>query len=463
MIDYFFKRVLRLQFHVFVLLLASWTLFHALIAPTQNVPEWMALFFTLGSSIFSFIGLSALGYFNLLRLTPRKSDVLTAIFTMAVAGTLQEIAIRLFFMHSVAPISFIIGGSIALGCLVFLGHLALGLILQAGGTRINTVLHLLPDERQNFLYDLKNLELEKSVHILGLSELKELFLKRIENEIDLIVLSRKAATQFERDPVLIRAHLAGIPFIDYEKLSTSLSGRVRLSEVEPWSYVLHATPQTLLLRLFSAAKILLEPAIAFILFIILSPVMLLVALVVRISSPGPVLFKQIRVGYLGQVFILIKFRSMRIDAEVNGPQWSSGASDTRVTAVGRFIRRTRLDELPQLWNVMKGDMGFLGPRPERPEIHKELIRDIPLFSMRTVVRPGITGWAQVWSGYASTVQESRVKLEYDLYYIQNISPRLDLVILIKTLEVMLMGDRVPVNRNELSQDSSQRTNVEHPP
>lgn len=456
MIDFLFKRALRHQFHVFVLLFGSWTLFHATVDHPEFTPEWMNLFFTFGASVLSFLGLSTLGYFNLLRLMPRASDVVTMMFVVPAAGCIQEIGMRLFFGVSIAPLSVILVGSLGLAVLVFLGHLALGHILQAGGTRVNTVLHLLPKEREHFLEDLSSLDLDKSVEILGLNDLKEYYLKRAESEIDLVVISRKAATQFERDPVLIRTHLSGIPFVDYWKLSTSLSGRVRLSEVEPWSYILHATPQTVLLRLFSAAKVLLEPVVALLMLILLSPVMLCVAAAIRLTSKGPVLYKQVRVGYLGKIFILIKFRSMYVDAEADGPQWSR-AGDSRVTPLGRFLRRTRLDELPQLWNVIRGDMGFLGPRPERPEIHRELIREIPLFSMRTVVKPGITGWAQVWAGYASTVEESRTKLEYDLYYIQNISPRLDLIILIKTLQVVLCGDRIPATKTRIEDQAVVRT------
>jgi lipopolysaccharide/colanic/teichoic acid biosynthesis glycosyltransferase len=131
---------------------------------------------------------------------------------------------------------------------------------------------------------------------------------------------------------------------------------------------------------------------------------------------------------------------MYLNSEVDGPRWAS-EYDSRVTPIGKILRRTRLDELPQLWNVVKGEMGFFGPRPERPEIHNALRKDIPLFNMRTIVRPGITGWAQVCAGYAASVEESRLKLEYDLYYIQHMSLRLDLIILMKTIRVALFGDK----------------------
>jgi len=137
-----------------------------------------------------------------------------------------------------------------------------------------------------------------------------------------------------------------------------------------------------------------------------------------------------------------------VDAEANGLRWASD-NDDRTTKLGRFMRRTRLDELPQLWNVIRGEMSFCGPRPERPEIYQALAREIPLFPLRTLVRPGITGWAQVYAGYAASVAESALKLEYDLFYIQNISPRLDLIVLIKTIAVALCGDaRAPLERSQ---------------
>jgi lipopolysaccharide/colanic/teichoic acid biosynthesis glycosyltransferase len=177
---------------------------------------------------------------------------------------------------------------------------------------------------------------------------------------------------------------------------------------------------------------------------VLLPVFLVIASLIKLTSKGPIFYKQIRTGYLGKTFTLIKFRSMFTDSEINGPQWCTD-NDCRITPLGKFLRKTRLDEFPQLLNVLKGEMSFFGPRPERPEIYNELKKEIPLFSLRTIVRPGITGWAQVCAGYAASVQESRLKLEYDLYYIQHMSPRLDLIILVKTLEVALFGSkRLPV-------------------
>ncbi len=169
-----------------------------------------------------------------------------------------------------------------------------------------------------------------------------------------------------------------------------------------------------------------------------APVMLLTALLIRLESAGPVIYRQVRTGLNGEDFVVYKFRSMRLDAEKDGARWAE-KKDARVTAVGRFIRSTRIDELPQIINVFRGDMSFIGPRPERPEFNRELARQIPFYDLRHLVKPGITGWAQVMYPYGSSVEDSREKLQYDLYYIKNYSTFLDLFILLKTLRVVLFG------------------------
>jgi exopolysaccharide biosynthesis polyprenyl glycosylphosphotransferase len=186
------------------------------------------------------------------------------------------------------------------------------------------------------------------------------------------------------------------------------------------------------------AKRVLDLAVAATGLLLGAPVMLLVALAVRLDSPGPVFFRQDRVGRGGREFTLWKFRSMRTDAEAGGAQWAVKA-DPRVTRVGRFIRKTRLDELPQLWNVLVGDMSLVGPRPERRLFVEQLKEQIPLYEQRLVVRPGLTGWAQIKAPYASSFEESLEKLKFDLYYIKNLSLFLDISILLSTARTVLLG------------------------
>ena len=180
-------------------------------------------------------------------------------------------------------------------------------------------------------------------------------------------------------------------------------------------------------------------ALALIGFLIASPIMLLVAMLVRITSPGPVLYRQTRAGKDGTNFVLFKFRSMHQDAEAtSGAVWAS-KDDPRVTPLGRWLRRLRLDELPQLINVLRGEMVIVGPRPERPEFVKVLVEQIPYYHQRLAVKPGITGWAQVNHKYGDTLEDTLVKLEYDLYYIKNLNMTLDLYIMFQTAKVMLLS------------------------
>jgi exopolysaccharide biosynthesis polyprenyl glycosylphosphotransferase len=173
-------------------------------------------------------------------------------------------------------------------------------------------------------------------------------------------------------------------------------------------------------------------------FVITLPLMLIITLVIRMTSPGPAIFRQQRVGLHGKVFTLYKFRSMVHDAEKQGAQWSE-VDDPRVTPFGKFLRASRLDELPQLWNLILGNMSLIGPRPERPEFVNDLKQQIPFYEMRELVSPGVTGWAQVMYSYGSSVEDARRKLEYDLYYINNHSIRLDISIIFKTLLVVITG------------------------
>jgi sugar transferase (PEP-CTERM system associated) len=168
------------------------------------------------------------------------------------------------------------------------------------------------------------------------------------------------------------------------------------------------------------------------------PLLPFIILAVRLDSAGPVFYTQTRMGKGGRLFKVVKFRTMRHDAEAaSGPQWA-GNNDPRVTRVGKFLRTTRLDEIPQLWCVLKGDMAFVGPRPERPEFIEQLSKEIPYYGVRHMVRPGVTGWAQIKYKYGSTVADAREKLQYDLYYIKNASIGLDLLIMFQTVKTVLL-------------------------
>ncbi|MCG8528860.1 MAG: sugar transferase [Opitutales bacterium] len=174
--------------------------------------------------------------------------------------------------------------------------------------------------------------------------------------------------------------------------------------------------------------------------LLILPLFPLFAFIIKLDSKGPVFYTQTRVGYLGRPFKIIKFRSMRTDAETDGAVWAT-QKDPRVTRWGNFMRRTRIDELPQIWNVLKGEMSLIGPRPERPEFVEELKKEIPLYEWRYLIPPGLTGWAQIRYKYGSTVEDAKRKLQYDLYYIKRASIALEIQILLQTIPLIMKGSR----------------------
>lgn len=422
----------------FGLIATSWLVFLAWDAGARELLDPPIVIFGLGAMLLSTWILHLMDYFTTLRVLPRKSDLLLVFTSVPIAGVLQNAVMTALFHRCPVSLLAIWLGSPVAAVLVFgARHLYAWRNLRAG-SRKRVALDLLPAEREALIQEFGELGLEEYVEFLDHQTLMGSVLKRRLREIDQIVISRGAVRSMEAKSYLVSAHLAGVPIVDRRELSASLTGRIRLNDSDSWSFVLTATQQTPILTGYAKFKVVAEPVIATALAVLLLPLMLAIAVAIRLEDRGAIFYSQERVGYLGKSFRLIKFRSMRDDSEQDGPQWARAADD-RVTRVGKLLRATRLDELPQLWNIIRGEMSFFGPRPERPEFCRILAREIPLFSMRTVIRPGISGWAQVCAGYAASIEESRTKLEYDLYYIKHVSPRLDMVILAKTLLVALMG------------------------
>jgi sugar transferase (PEP-CTERM system associated) len=238
--------------------------------------------------------------------------------------------------------------------------------------------------------------------------------------------------------LLLRARLSGVRVVEAANLFEALSGRIPLRDLRPsWLIFSEGFHKP---RVIASLKRASEALVASLLLVVTAPLTVLIALLVRLSSPGPVIYRQTRVGRNGTTFELMKWRTMRADAETaSGPVWATGAQDPRVTKLGRVMRKTRLDELPQLVNVVRGDMSFVGPRPERPHFVSKLREVIPYYDERHNVRPGITGWAQVKFPYGSTIEDAEEKLEYDLFYVKHMSLLLDAAILLETVKVMLLG------------------------
>jgi len=236
---------------------------------------------------------------------------------------------------------------------------------------------------------------------------------------------------------LLRAKMTGVRVEDATTTYERLTGKILLDGLKPsWLIFSDGFRAS---RITRFVKRMLDLSFSIILAIVTLPLMALTAIAIRLDSPGPLLYSQERVGENGAVFKIFKFRSMRTDAELAGkPVWARD-NDDRITRVGRLIRKARLDELPQLWNVMRGDMSFVGPRPERPFFVEQLAEDIPFYLQRHSVKPGLTGWAQVKYQYGSTVEDAMEKLRYDLYYIKHMSIIFDLTIVLDTVKVILFG------------------------
>ncbi|MGI9420456.1 MAG: TIGR03013 family XrtA/PEP-CTERM system glycosyltransferase [Geminicoccaceae bacterium] len=236
---------------------------------------------------------------------------------------------------------------------------------------------------------------------------------------------------------LIHCRMGGVAVTDSASFAERFTGRVKLDLME--SDWLIFAPGFRRGRLRSLAKRVTDLVYSAIILTAALPLLPLIALLVKLDSPGPILYRQERVGLDGRPFEIYKFRSMRADAESDGKaRWASDRDD-RITRFGQFLRQSRLDELPQLFNVLKGDMSMVGPRPERPEFIEELAAAMPLYQKRHTVRPGITGWAQINYPYGASIEDAREKLEYDLYYVKDYSLFLDLVIMVQTARIAFGG------------------------
>jgi sugar transferase (PEP-CTERM system associated) len=236
---------------------------------------------------------------------------------------------------------------------------------------------------------------------------------------------------------LLRLRTSGVRVTDVTTALERLTGRIPLKSLRPsWLVFSEGFDHS---QVFQVVKRAVDLTASAALFVLTAPLLVLFALLVRLDSPGPILYRQERVGQRGRPFTLLKLRTMREDAEAGGPAWTSEGEDPRTTRLGGFLRRARLDELPQLWNVLRGEMSFVGPRPERPFFVDQLRKVIPFYDERHSVKPGVTGWAQVKFHYGSSLEDAEEKLEYDLYYVKHMSWAFDIGILVYTAKVLLLG------------------------
>ena len=239
---------------------------------------------------------------------------------------------------------------------------------------------------------------------------------------------------------LLRAKTTGVRVHEFASFIERETGRLDLRSLNP-SWLIFSDGFSSSRRVSAVSKRVFDVLFSLILLVFTAPIVALAALAVKVETRGPAFYRQKRTGLYGEPFELIKIRSMRVDAEVGGTAVWATKNDPRVTRVGNFLRKTRIDELPQAWSVLKGRMSFVGPRPERPQFVADLQARLPYYAERHVVKPGITGWAQINYPYGASVEDAREKLEYDLYYAKNYTPFLDLLILMQTLRVILWPEQ----------------------
>lgn len=235
---------------------------------------------------------------------------------------------------------------------------------------------------------------------------------------------------------LLEIKLSGVTFDHLATVYEEYTGKIAVENLRPsWMIFSEGFRKS---KTQIVTKRLLDIVVASLGLLLAAPIALIVMALIKLTSPGPIFYRQERVGQDGRPFMVVKFRSMRVDAEVGtGPVWAQ-KNDTRVTPIGRFLRRTRLDEIPQLWNALSGDMSMVGPRPERPGFVADLTRQIPFYGQRHVVKPGVTGWAQVRYTYGASVEDALQKLQFDLYYIKNMSVALDIFVMFQTVKTVLL-------------------------
>ena len=314
-------------------------------------------------------------------------------------------------------------------------------VIGTGDAGISLVRHILGHPEYNIkvvgFLDEQGQDIGKSLvnpKIIGAtSEVEEIVARENVDRVVLSLKERRGGTPVRQ---LLSLKFAGVRIEEVHSCFERLSGRIPIEHLSPSWFILSDGFKKSSLLLVSKRTI--DIVVSSLILLLVSPLLPLVALAIYIESGGPIFFRQRRVGYKGAEFELLKFRSMFQDAEKHGPKWAT-LGDDRITRVGSILRKTRLDEIPQLFNVFKGQMSLVGPRPERPYFCTLLEEKVAFYNLRHSVRPGLTGWAQVRFRYGANLDDSRAKLELDLFYIKNLSLTVDFAILFETAKVVLLG------------------------
>ena len=271
--------------------------------------------------------------------------------------------------------------------------------------------------------------------VIGLTEQLDQIVKR-ENIDRIVVAMGERRGQLPTNKLLQLSLTGEVNIEEGASFYERITGRVSLNMLRPsWLIFTGRGRQK---KLAGVSRSVVHWLVALMGAILSLPIVIVTAILIKLESRGPIFYKQERVGKNGRTFVLAKFRSMRVDAEQDGPVWAS-KKDSRTTRVGRVIRKIRVDEIPQFWNILKGEMSFVGPRPERPHFVAQLAEEIPFYEQRHLIAPGLTGWAQIKYPYGASIDDAREKLQYDLFYIKNHSLLLDAIIMFETIKIILFG------------------------
>ena len=312
-------------------------------------------------------------------------------------------------------------------------------LLIKTGYRNNTLIVGLSSQSQE-LYDFLLTNPQLGYNALGIIDIENesaaRTLEKIIRELDIktLVIAREVYMLPHIVEVLYRLVPLKLRFYNLSRFSERITGKIPLSAIDQTWFLDNLSDGNK--RGYEIAKRIFDIVGALVIGIITLPISFIAALAIKFYAPGPVLYRQERKGRTGNLLTIIKFRTMILKAETQGAVWAQ-ADDPRVTRIGRFLRRTRLDELPQLWNVLRGNLSLVGPRPERPEFHDELSTKIPFYNERYLIKPGLMGWAQLKYRYGASVADAVEKLQYDLYYIKNRSLLLDLSIILRTVNIIV--------------------------
>ena len=271
--------------------------------------------------------------------------------------------------------------------------------------------------------------------VIGMTEELDKIVKR-ENIDRIVVAMGERRGQLPTDKLLQLSLTGEVTIEEGQSFYERITGRVSLNMLRPSWLIFSGRGRQKKIAAFARSAV--HWLVALIGAILSLPIVIVTAILIKLESPGPVFYKQERVGKNGRTFVLTKFRSMRVDAEQDGPVWAS-KGDSRTTRVGRIIRKIRVDEIPQFWHILKGEMSFVGPRPERPHFVAQLAEEIPFYEQRHLIAPGLTGWAQIKYPYGASIEDARQKLQYDLFYIKNHGLVLDAIIIFETIKIILFG------------------------